>query len=78
MERRERRLTLYSSPFRRLSLETQGPGESSIVFNSGTIRSGGGSRTGGPSGGDIAVGILNDNEITTEEGVCGPKSLITP
>ena len=48
------------------------------MFNSGTIRSGGGSGTGGSSGGGIAVGILNDNEITTEEGVCGSESLITP
>ena len=47
------------------------------MFNSGTIRSGGGSGTGGSSGGGIAVGILNDNEIRTE-GVCGRKSLITP
>ena len=57
---------------------SNGPGESSIVFNSGSIRSGGGSGTGGSSGGGIAVGILNDNEIAIEEGVCGRESLITP
>jgi len=41
-----------------------GSSESSIVFNSGTTGSGGGG-TGGLSGGDIAVGILDDNEVIT-------------
>ena len=50
---------------------SKGTGESTIVFNSGKTGSGGGGGTGGSSGGGIAVGILDDNERITEEGVLG-------
>jgi hypothetical protein len=41
------------------------------MFNSGKTGTGGGGGTGGSSGGGRAVGILDDHEGITEEGVCG-------
>ena len=66
MKERERRLTLFSSPIRRLSPNfrlrgSNSPGESSVVFNSGTTGSGGGGGTGGSSGWGIAIEILDAN-----------------